>query len=553
MNLDTTTVFLQIEGMTCSGCERHVENLLSAVEGVVRADVTYHDARAQVAVLATLEAHHLSRALEDSPYSASTTALNAAHANARNRDFEEDFDVAVIGGGSAGFAAAIRAVERRASVVLINAGVLGGTCVNVGCVPSKTLIRAAQAAHTMGAHPFEGIARVLPAVDWLRVRNGKDDLVAALRSSKYEDVLAAYPEIAFIPARATLRRDGVVELDDGRSIRAGSVVVATGSAPWAPQIPGLAADGFLDSTALLDVEALPTSLIVLGAGSVGLELAQAYSRLGVAVTVLARSRVLSDKDPEVSTELSRHLCAEGVALHTDVTVHSVEAVPSGRRVRFTTPADGECTIDAAEILVATGRRANTHGLGLGAVEVELGVQGEVLVDASQRTSNPRVFAAGDVTGGPMHVYVAAKAGQVAVDTALGFPATLDLTILPEVTFTDPGVASVGLTEDAARDLGYQPISSKLSMDQVPRALAARDTRGFVKLVADSESRRILGAQVVASEAGEMIMQPAMALRFGATIDDLTELLHPYLTHAEAIKLAALAFDKDVKQLSCCAV
>lgn len=557
MTDQTRTVSLGVHGMTCLGCERHVESRLSAVEGVVSVDVSYKAARALVGVLRTLEASTLSDALEGTPYSASVIESNGAgepkDTIAHGRDPDAEYDIVVVGGGSAGFAAAIRAVENDARVVMINAGTIGGTCVNVGCVPSKTLIRAAESAHIAAAHPFEGVERNPPAVDWTRVRRGKDDLVAALRASKYEDVLAAYPEITFIPARGVLEGDAVIAIDDGRRIRGGAVVLATGSSPWAPDIPGLRAAGYLDSTALLDIESLPASLIVLGAGSVGLELAQAYSRLGSEVTVLARSRLLSGQDPEVSEELERHLRAEGVTIHTNVTVASVEAAPGGRRVRFATPSEAEQTLDVSQILVASGRRANTGGLGLEAAGVKIGARGEVLVDASQRTSNPRVFAAGDVTGGPMHVYVAAKAAQVAVDAALGVGAELDLTVLPEVTFTDPAVASVGLTEEDARNAGYDPISSRLPLDQVPRALAARNTKGFVKLVADAHSRRILGAQIVAPEAGEMIMEPAMAVRFGLTIDDLTSLLHPYLTHAEAIKLAALTFDKDVKQLSCCAV
>ena len=557
MTVQTRTVSLGIEGMTCPGCEAHVQARLGAVEGVVNVDVRYGEARAVVDVIPTLESDALPRALEGTVYSATVIGSNGSgkpHGDiGSDRDSDADYAIAVIGGGSAGFAAAIRAVEKHATVVMINSGTIGGTCVNVGCVPSKTLIRAAEAVHTTAAHPFEGVERRVPGIDWAKIREGKDELVAALRGSKYEDVLSAYPEITWISAHATLGGAGAVRLDDGRTIRARAVLLATGSSPWAPDIPGLADAGYLDSTALLDIERLPESLIVLGAGSVGLELAQAYSRLGVTVTVLARSRLLSDQDPEVSAELEKHLSAEGITVHRDVRVALVEPASDGRRVRFSTPTLGEGTVTAAEILVASGRRANTTGLGLEHAGIKTGVKGEILVDASQRTSNPRVFAAGDVTGGPMHVYVAAKAGQVAVDAALGGAVELDLTVLPEVTFTDPAVAAVGLTEERARRAGYDPISSKLPLDQVPRALAARDTRGFVKLVAEKKSRRILGAQIVAPEAGEMIMEPAMAIRFGLTIDDLTSMLHPYLTHAEAIKLAALTFDKDVKQLSCCAV
>jgi len=463
------------------------------------------------------------------------------------------YDLAVLGGGSAGFAAALRAVELGARVAMVNEGAIGGTCVNVGCVPSKTLIRAAEARHTRAHHGFDGVARSEEPVDWDRVRTAKDDLVASLRTAKYEDVLGVYPEITLIEGRGVLDEGGRLLLADGTPVAAERVVVTTGSSPWAPEVTGLVEAGYLDSTALFEVDDLPGSLAVFGAGSVGLELAQAFARLGVRVTILARSRLLSKEDPDVGAELARHLRDEGIDVVTDVTLESVERIPSGRRVRYSA-GDGETTsLETDQILVASGRRPNTGGMGLETAGVEVGPSGQIVVDAELRTSNPRVFAAGDVTGGPMHVYVAAHAATLAAENALGGAKSLDLSVLPRVTFTSPAVASVGLTEQEAREAGMEPLVSKLALEHVPRALAARDTRGFVKLVADAATRRIVGAHIVAAEAGEMIMEPALAVRFGLTIDDLTSTLHPYLTLSEGIKLAALTFEKDIATLSCCAV
>lgn len=553
--MTTRDMSLVVEGMTCTSCATDVERRLGSVAGVVSVVVDYESRRADLVVGAGLAPNDLDRALHGSRYELTRRG------GARGSDLSDhgsdgggpDYDIVVVGGGSAGFAAAIRAVERGASVVMVNAGEIGGTCVNVGCVPSKTLIRAGEARHRARAHPFDGIERRELQVDWATVRAGKDDLVAALRTAKYEDVLAGYPEIEYIAARATLNEGGWVELENGRSIRGRTVIVATGSSPWVPSIPGLAEAGYLDSTALLDVSALPNSLAVLGAGQVGLELAQAYARLGVEVTVLARSQVLSGTDPEVGAEVARHLSVEGIAIQEHVRVERVERDAGGRALQLVDDAGARSTLHVTDVLAATGRRANTAGLGLEELGIELGPKGEVRVDGSQRTTTPNVFAIGDVTGGPMHVYVAAQAGKVAVDAAMGDEARLDLSVLPEVTFTDPAVALVGMTEAEAREAGHSVRTSRLSLAHVPRALAARDTRGFIKLVADGETGRIMGAQIVAPEAGEMIMEPALAVRFGLTIDDLTSMLHPYLTHAEGIKLAALTFNKDVNKLSCCAV
>ena len=468
-------------------------------------------------------------------------------------DTQGSYDLAVLGGGSAGFAAAIRAVELGARVAMVNEGTIGGTCVNVGCIPSKTVIRAAEARHVQSHHGFDGVARSEEPVDWARIRAGKDDLVTALRTAKYENVLRGYPEITLIEGRGVLDEEGRVRLSHGTPVPGERVVVATGSSPWAPDVPGLAGAGYLDSTALLDLGELPGSLAVLGAGSVGVELAQAYARLGVRVTILARSRVLSTEDPDVSAELTRHLRDEGIGVATHVTLESVERTASGRLIHYRA-GDAEATsLEADKILVAAGRRPNTDAIGLETAGVELGPSLEIVVDAELRTSNPRVFAAGDVTGGPMHVYVAAHAASLAAENALGGAKTLDLSVLPQVTFTSPAVASVGLTEEEAREAGMEPLVSKLPLEHVPRALAARDTRGFVKLVADAATRRIVGAHILAAEAGEMIMEPALAVRFGLTIEDLTSTLHPYLTLSEGIKLAALTFEKDVAMLSCCAV
>ncbi len=547
----TRQIDLKIDGMTCGSCVPHVEERLSSVEGVTATDVRYPEGSAEVTVEESLEASLLVEALSGTSYSA--TPLSTFGVEPPVNGGAVGRTLAVVGGGSAGFAAAIRAVEAGARVVMVQEGTIGGTCVNVGCVPSKTLIRAGEAQHRRAFHAFDGIALSKDPVDWSRVREGKDDLVSALRKAKYEDVLAAYPEITLVEGRGVLDEEGRLHLAGGTAVEADAVVITTGSSAWIPDIPGLEESGYLDSTALLDVEELPDSLAVLGAGSVGLELAQAYARLGVQVTVLARSRLLSRGDPDVSEELAQHLREEGIDVRTGVTVTSVERTAAGRRVLTATDGDLDFSVEAEELLVASGRRANTVGMGLEAAGVQLGPSGEIPVDAGQRTTSPRVFAAGDVTGGPMHVYVAAKAGSLAAANALGASDSLDLSVLPQVTFTDPGVASVGMTEQEARARGIDPLVSKLPLDHVPRALAARDTRGFIKLIADAATRRIVGAHILAPEAGEMIMEPAMAIRFRLTIEDITSTLHPYLTLSEGIKLAALTFDKDVEKLSCCAV
>jgi mercuric reductase len=471
----------------------------------------------------------------------------AVHRNA------DGFDLLVVGGGSAGFAAAIKGAEVGARVGLIEGGTLGGTCVNVGCVPSKTLIRAAEANHRRGHHGFSGIPTSDGKPDWAAVRAQKDALVATLREAKYWDVLRAYEAVTLFQQRATLTSGRSVRLADGRTLTGGKIIITTGASPWAPPIPGLAEAGYLDNATAMALDRLPSSLLVIGGGAVGLELAQMFARLGVQVTVLeALPQVMPAEEPAVGEALAGYLGTEGLEVHTGVQITRVERL-TGRYIVAFLEAGTSRNVSADQLLVATGRRANSTGFGLDTVGVTLGTKEEIAVNEFLQTSNPDVYAAGDVIGDPMFVYVAAYAGTVAADNALsGNGRRYDLAALPRVTFTDPAVASVGPTESEARAQGIQPLVSTLPLGHVPRGLAAHDTRGFVKLLAHPGTRKIIGAHILAVEAGEMITETALAVKFGLTIEDLASSFHPYLTLSEGVKLAAQAFTKDVAKLSCCA-
>ena len=464
-----------------------------------------------------------------------------------------DFDLIVVGGGSAGFAAAIKGSEVGARIALVEGGTLGGTCVNVGCVPSKTLLRAAEANHRRTHHGFRGIPATDSRPDWGLVRGHKDELVTELRQAKYWDVLRAYERITLFQQHATFTSAHEVRLADGRTLSAAKMVITTGSSPWAPPIPGLAEAGYLDNASAMALERLPGSLVVIGASAVGLELAQIFARLGVTVTILeAQPRVAPAEDPAIGDALEGYLRAEGLEVHVGVHVEQVSRANDGYTIRFRSEGQSR-TAQVDQLLIATGRRANTRGFGLDGVGVALDQKGELVVNDYLQTANPDIYGAGDVLGDPMFVYVAAHGGALAAENALrGNTRPYDLSALPKVTFTDPAIASVGPTEFEMRAKGGEPLVSLLPMEYVPRALAARDTRGFIKLIADPITRRIVGAHILASEAGEMITEPTLAIKSGLTVEDVTSTFHPYLTLSEGIKLAAQTFDKDVKMLSCCA-
>ena len=463
-----------------------------------------------------------------------------------------NYDLLTIGGGSAAFAAAIKAAELGARVAIVEKGTIGGTCVNIGCVPSKTLIKAAELCYHSAYPQFEGLTACPPPSNWQRVVQQKDELVAALRQGKYVDVAAVYPTISILKGDARLLGGHQVRVN-GTVYEPEKIVVATGSSPWAPPIPGLQAAGFLNSEQALSLEALPASMIIIGGGSIGLEFAQLFTRFGVKVMVLETGpHVARAEEPEIGQALVRYLEEEKVRICTNVTISQVDRRDGGYLVH--TQTDGKPEVCRAErLLVATGRRPNTSGIGLVDAGVVLRAQGEIVVNDHLQTSNPDIYAAGDCIGDPMYVYVAAYAGGLAAENALsGVGKMFDLMALPHVTFTDPQIASVGLTERQAREKGLRVQTSLLPLEHVPRALASRNTKGLIKLVAEEETGRLLGAHVLAAEAGEVIQEATLAVRFGLTVQDIAETFHPYLTMAEGLKLAALTFKKDVSKLSCCA-
>jgi mercury(II) reductase len=461
------------------------------------------------------------------------------------------YDLAVIGAGSAGFSAAIAAAELGAQVALIGGGTIGGTCVNVGCVPSKTMIRAAEAVHhAETASRFAGIRAEGEITDWRAVVRQKDELVSSLRQAKYIDLLPSYNTIAYREGQARLTDNGVTV--NGDAIKAGKIIVATGAASALPSIPGIENVSYLTSTTALELEQLPKSLLVIGGGYIGCELGQMFARAGVDVTIAARRRLLPEAEPEISDALTRYFTDEGITVRGGLAYRSIGQVPEG--IALTVSSDGRAdTITAEKVLITTGRRPNTAGFGLAEAGIELLPNGGIKVDDRMRTSNPGVYAAGDVTGRDQFVYMAAYGARIAAENALnGNSQRYDATAMPAVVFTDPQVASVGLTEAGARGQGLKVKTSTLKLSYVPRALAARDTRGLIKLVAEANSGKLLGAHILAPEGADSIQTAALAIKCGLTVAQLAETIFPYLTTVEGLKLAAQTFTKDVTKLSCCA-
>jgi len=462
-----------------------------------------------------------------------------------------DFDLAVIGAGSAGFSAAITATEAGKRVALIGHGTIGGTCVNVGCIPSKAMIRAAEAIHrARAAHRFPGVSGAAQVDDWAALMAGKDALVAGLRQKKYADLLPGYENVTYIDEGAAKLIAGGVQVG-ARKIRAPKIIIATGGRPALPPIPGIADLPRLDSTSLLALATLPESLIFLGGGTIGAELAQMMARMGVKVTVVCRSRLLPQVEPEVSEALAQVFRDEGITLHCGVTYDACHAA-RGRAVLGIIAGGKWLELSADHLVVTAGRSPNTEGLGLAGVGIATDRRGAIKVGHDMQTSRPGIYAAGDVTDRDQLVYMAAYGARLAATNALGGDERYDNAAMPRVVFTDPQVAGAGLTEAQAVAAGHEVKTSVLTLDNVPRALAARDTRGLIKLVADARTDRLLGGVIMAPEGSDSIQTLALALKFGMTTKALADTIFPYLTTVEGLKLAAQTFDRDVAKLSCCA-
>ncbi|UGY91267.1 mercury(II) reductase [Streptomyces gobiensis] len=467
-----------------------------------------------------------------------------------------EYDLAVMGSGGAAFAAAIAARAKGATVVMVERGTVGGTCVNTGCVPSKALLAAAEARHVALDQTFPGIRTDAGPVDFPALIGAKTAMVEEMRADKYVDLAAEY-DWPILTGTARFAAGPVLEValeGGGRTtIEAAHYLIATGTAPWAPPVDGLQDAGYLTSTTAMELDRLPESIIVVGGNYIGLEQGQLFARLGAKVTVVeALDRLAPFEEPEVSAALEQVFRDEGIGVHTAATVTSVRREAGGYNVSET--RGGEVfELRAEQLLVATGRRPVTDGLGLAAVGVKTGERGEITVDEHLRTHHPRIWAAGDVTGHPQFVYVAGAHGAVVADNALdGAERTLDYHHLPRVTFTAPAIAAAGLTDAEAVERGINCDCRVLPLEYVPRALVNRDTRGLIKLVAEEDTGRLLGAHVIAEGAGDVIATAVYALANRMTVQQMADLWCPYLTMAEGLKLAAQTYTRDVAKLSCCA-
>jgi len=538
---------LKITGMTCDHCAQNAQDALNALDGV-NASVSFDEGMAKIETQGDVDGHLLLKAVESKGYGA--TLLDDA--NKVSKSGNGGLHVAIVGTGSGAFAAAIKAVEQGAQVTIIEgADIIGGTCVNVGCVPSKIMIRGAHIAHIQGQHNFEGIPFNKPVIDRKAMLAQQQQWVENLRHAKYESILESNPGINMLCGMARFKDNStlIVTKKDGseKEIKADRILLAVGARPMIPSINGLDETPYWTSTEALVAEEIPKHLVVLGGSVVALELAQAFRHLGSEVTVMARSSLLSKEDEKLGMGLKAVFSEECI----NIRLNTVPTDISHDGLNFAVSI-AQGVVHCDQLLVATGRQSNADTLALENAGVSIADNGTIIIDDHMRTNVENIYAAGDCTNQPQYVYVAAAAGTRAARNMTGDDVAIDLSAMPAVVFTDPQVGTVGLTEQQATDQGLDVESRTLDLENVPRALVNMDTRGFIKLVAEKDSGRIVGCQVLAHEGGEIIQTAALAISNQMTIENLANQLFPYLTMVEGLKLSAQTFNKDVKQLSCCA-
>lgn len=461
---------------------------------------------------------------------------------------EASFDLIVIGGGPAGYVAAIRASQLGMTVACIDKrDTLGGTCLNVGCIPSKALLNASEKFAEASSGALEGLGVKISSVklDLDAMMESKDNIVSGLTSGIAH--LFKKNKITRLTGSASITAPGTVELTDGPDkgvFSAERILIATGSVPTS--LPGIEIDEkkIVSSTGALALEKLPKKLVVIGAGYIGLEMGTVWSRLGTEVEVVEYlPRILPGMDLEVANKFKAMLTKQGLKFHLGTAVKSAKSSRSGVTLTVADAKTGEEQDISCDIaLVSVGRKPNTDNLGLEALGVEMTDRGQIAVDADFETNIEGIFAVGDVIPGPMLAHKAEEDAVAAVEIMAGQAGHVDYDLVPGIVYTAPEIATLGATEEMLKEAGTDYKKGVFPFLANSRAKATGHTEGFVKILADAKTDKVLGCHIIAHEAGTLIHEVATAMAFGASSEDIARTCHGHPTMNEAVKEAALAVD-----------
>src|SRR3989338_7856143 len=466
---------------------------------------------------------------------------------------DNNFDLIIIGGGAGAFAAVIKANELKAKTLMVNHGLpLGGTCVNVGCIPSKNLLKAGEVLYYSQYHNFNGIKLRVDEFDFGKTIQEELGVVSAMRKEKYEDVLKNLSNVTFIESGAKFTSPTEIEVNS-QKYQGKKFIIATGSTTKVPAIEGIKEVGYLTHIEALANKGQPKSLVIIGAGPLGLEFAQMFHHFDTKVTVLQRGNtILPRVEPENASAFQRYLSDEGIELYIEAETISVRKEVSKKIVK--TKIKGiEQEFRAEEILLAAGKTANTKDLNLQVAGVEIDDRQAIKVNEYQKTSQDHIFAVGDATNQKLRLEtIAGREGTLAAKNALtGSRDSINYWQVPYAVFTYPAVAGIGMIDAEVLESGGKCNCNTVDFSKVPKAGTIKDTRGAIKMVINSENRKILGIHMVAPDVADIINQGIYILKGNMTVDDVIDSLPVFPTLSESIKIVALSFTTDITKLSCC--
>jgi dihydrolipoamide dehydrogenase len=450
----------------------------------------------------------------------------------------------IIGGGPAGYVGAIRAAQLGASVTVIEKEELGGTCLNVGCIPTKVLTSAAHTYSTLKTTARWGLRVSRTDLDWSLLMKRKQMTVNRLVTG-VKSLLKAR-NVQVIKGTAAFLDEKTIEVkkEDGSAERleADKFLVSPGSVPILLPIPGIELDGVIDSTGALSLESIPKSMLIIGGGVIGCEFAYIYNSFGTQITIVEMlPQIIPGEDQETVAALRNSMERSGIKIYTDSKVSRIDPAKDRRKTVTISQKDGEIKAEVEKILLSVGRIPNTKDMGLEKLGIKMD-RGTILVDDHLRTNLPHIFAAGDCIGNWLLAHVASMEAEVAVENALGEDKEMDYTAVPSCIYTHPEIGSVGLNEKQAKERGLATKTGKFPMLACGRAQAENETEGFVKVVAEKGSGKILGAQIIGHRATDLIAELTLAIQMGAKTQDVIDTIHAHPTLSEPIREAVLKAD-----------
>ncbi len=566
---------IEVNGMTCEHCVARVNKFISSVPGIKHIDTVLKENKSHILADNNVNIETIILSIENAGYKPGkydisetegpdestdrTPSKIVSDAGKKNAAGGYDCDLIIIGGGSAAFSSAIYAAEKNLRVCVIENWVIGGTCLNRGCVPSKHFIEAGRIYYEPLNNKYKGVEIKQKSIDMEMLVKEKNILLTALRQVKYYNVLEGYPQIKFINGTGRFISKNAVEIipsgEAGQpyTISSEKFIIATGSKNRILDIPGLGDTGYMTNTQLLEIGYIPKTLLIQGTRALALEFAQMFRRFGSRVVITGRAnRVALNEEPEISGELENILRNEGIEILLASEIKKLYK-KEGKKYAEIQTVNGIKVIEFDEFLMAAGIVGNSTELNLDAIGVETDENGFIIVNDELKTSEDNIYAAGDITGKWFFVTTAAYEGKIAASNLLdGTHIKPDYSAVAHTTFTDPEVSSVGLTEEQAVKAGYDIEKAVFPISYTPKAQAIFKTEGLVKMIAEKETGRVIGIHMLAHNSSETIQQASVYIQNNYTVGRIGQEIGVYPTMAESLKLCAQTFTKDISKLSCCA-